>query len=57
VKSKNNKHADAVKNILKSSIDPIDMKIDIRTFKGLKDGKVIIEAYTKDDIETLNSRI
>jgi hypothetical protein len=57
VKSKNNQPADAVKNILKSSIDPIDMKICIRTFKGLTDGKVIIEADTKEDIKTLNSRI
>jgi hypothetical protein len=57
VKSKNNQPADAVKNILKSSIDPVDMNIGIRTFKGLKDGKVIIEADTKEDIETLNTRI
>ena len=51
VKHRNNEPVDAVKKILKSSIDPIDMKIGIRTFKGLKDGKVLIEADTKDDIE------
>jgi hypothetical protein len=42
VKSKSNQPADAVKKILKSSIDPIDMKIGIRSFKGLKDGKALI---------------
>jgi hypothetical protein len=33
------------------------MKIGIRTCKGLKDGKVLIEADTKEDTETLNSQI
>jgi len=33
------------------------MKIGIKTFKGLKDGKALIEADTKDDIDTLNSQI
>jgi regulator of replication initiation timing len=57
VKSKDNQFADTVKKLLKSSIDPIDIKIGIRVFKGLKDGKVLIEADTKDDIEILNSQI
>ena len=51
VRPRNNEPVDVVKKILKSSIDPIDMKIGIRSFKGLKDGKVLIEADTKDDIE------
>jgi hypothetical protein len=33
------------------------MKIGIRTFKRLEDGKVLIEANTKDDIDKLNSQI
>jgi hypothetical protein len=33
------------------------MKIGIRTFKGLKDGKVLIEADTQDDNELLNTQI
>ncbi|GFG38591.1 hypothetical protein Cfor_01638 [Coptotermes formosanus] len=33
------------------------MKIEITTFKGLKDGKVLIEADTKDGLEKLNSQI
>jgi len=57
VKSRDNQPADAVKEIIKSCIDPVDMKIGIRTFKGLKDGKVLIEADTKDDIEILNTQI
>ena len=50
VKSKSDQNADAVKNVLKSSIDPVDMKIGIRPFNGLTDGKIIIEADTKDDM-------
>jgi hypothetical protein len=50
-KSKENQLADIVKKILTSSIDPIEMKIGIRTFKGLQDGNVLIKADTKIDIE------
>jgi hypothetical protein len=50
VKSKDDQPADAVKEIIKSCIDPVDMKIGIRTLKGLKDRKVLIEADTQDDI-------
>ena len=57
VKSKNNQPADAVKKIIKSCIDPLDMNIGIRTFMGLKDWKVLIEADTKDDIKILNTQI
>jgi hypothetical protein len=57
VTSKHNHTIDAVKKILKTSIDQIDIKIGMRIFKGLKDCKVIIEADTKEDIEKLNSQI
>jgi hypothetical protein len=57
VKSKNYQPAEALKKILKSSIDPIDMNIGIRTLKSLKDGKVLIEVDTKDDVEKLTSCI
>jgi len=33
------------------------MKIGIRTSKGLKDGKALIKADTKNEIELLNSQI
>jgi hypothetical protein len=55
VTSRNNQPAETVKKILKSRIHPIDMKISIRTLKGLKNGKVLIEVETKDDIEKLKS--
>ena len=57
VKTKDNQSTDTVKKILKSILDPIDMKIGIRAFKGLEDGKVLIEADTTDDTEIFNSQI
>jgi DNA polymerase IIIc chi subunit len=33
------------------------VKIGIRTFKGLKDGKVLIETDNKEDIELLDTQI
>jgi hypothetical protein len=43
--------------MFKSSNNPVDMKIGMRKFKGLKDRKVLIEAHTKDEIEMLHSHI
>ena len=56
VKSEDNQTAETVKDIIKSRIDPVDMKIGIRSFKDLKDDKLLIEIDTKDDIEIINSR-
>ena len=52
VKYKGNPTVGIIKKILKSNV-----KIGIRTFKKLKDSKVLIEADTKNDIEILNSQI
>ena len=43
--------------MLGTKIDPVNMKIGIRTFKSLKNGNVLIEAYSKDEIKTLNTQI
>lgn len=48
--------ADTGKKILKSSIDTTDMRIEIRTLKGLQDGKVLTEADNKEDVKLLDTR-
>lgn len=46
-----------IKELLRSKIDPINMKIGIRTFKNLKNGNVLIETDSKEEIEILNYQI
>jgi hypothetical protein len=43
VTSKESSPADAVKEILKTSINPTKIKVGINTFKTLRNGKVLIE--------------
>jgi len=57
VKSKENQSTEEIKKLLKTKIDPVNMKIGIRTFKSLKNGNVLIEADSKEEIERLHSQI
>ena len=43
--------------LIKSNIDPTHMKIGIRKFKRLQNGKVLIEADTEEDIQVLKDQI
>lgn len=57
VKSKFNESTEAIKQILKSKINPREMKVGVNTFKSLRDGRIIIEARSKEEIEVLESNI
>jgi hypothetical protein len=54
VKSKVILSTEAIKNALKTNVNPTAMKIGIKSFKSLKDGRVFIEAGTPAEI-TLRS--
>jgi len=56
-KPKQNQSTEEIKKLVKTKIDPIDMKIGIRTLKSLKNGQVLIEADSKEAIEILNSQL
>ncbi|PSN32786.1 hypothetical protein C0J52_25742 [Blattella germanica] len=57
VKSKSNHSTESIKNILKSRINPTEIKVGIKTFKSLKDGRVLIETGSKDEVQTLSTKI
>ena len=57
VKPNGNKMAEEIKKLLRTKIDPVNIKIGIRTFKSLKNGNVLIEADSKEEIELLNTQI
>ncbi|PSN44024.1 hypothetical protein C0J52_16977 [Blattella germanica] len=46
-----------MKTTLKSKINPAAIKVGIKTFKGLTDGRVLIEVGTEEEIETLSTTI
>ena len=57
MKSKSNQSVEFVKNILKTNINPTEIKIGVNTFKSLKDGRVLIETSSKEEINALSTKI
>jgi hypothetical protein len=53
VKSKFNHSTETIKNVLKTKVNPTEMKVGIKSFKFLKDGRVLIEAGSLDEINLL----
>ena len=57
VKSKTNHSGEAIKNIIKTSINPTGMKVGICAFRSLRDGRVLLETKSKEEIELLHTNI
>jgi hypothetical protein len=57
VRSKTNHSSDEIKNIIRTSINPTNMKIGICAFRSLRDGRVLLETKSKEEIELLHSNI
>jgi hypothetical protein len=57
VRTTGDETTEAVKSMIKANIDPTHMKLGIRTFKGLQNGKVLIEADTEEEITALQEQI
>jgi hypothetical protein len=56
VKPQDNKSTEEIKNLLRAKIDPVNMKIGIRAFQSLKNGNVLIEVDSKEEIEILDTQ-
>ena len=57
VKSRQNLSTEEVKNTLKTKVNPIVMRVGIKSLKSLKDGQVLIEAGTSEEINKLSHTI
>ena len=57
IKSKENQSSGPIKRLLKSKINPTEIKVVISTFKSLKNEKVLIETNSKEEIEALGKVI
>jgi len=57
VKSKEIKTPEEIKSLLKTQVNPTEIKVGITSIKPLRDGRIIIEAGSKDEIEKLGEQI
>jgi hypothetical protein len=57
LKPKQHQTTEEIKKLLKAKIDPVNIQVGIRSLKSLRNGNVLIEADTKEEIEILNSQI
>ena len=57
VKSNEQLPPDTIKALLKNKINPTKIKVGINTFKSLKDGRVLIETNSREELEVLEKDI
>ena len=57
VKSKSRQSIEHMKTLVKTQANPVDMKIGIATFKGLTNGRLLIETHNKQEIDALSKTI
>jgi len=57
VKSKNNQSTEYTRALLKSKLNPTQMKVGISAFKTLKNGQLLIESERKNDLEIVCEKI
>ncbi|PSN41551.1 hypothetical protein C0J52_18694 [Blattella germanica] len=55
--SKQNESTDAMKTLLKRKMNPIKLKVGVTNLKALRNGKLILESNSKEDIEILKNEI
>jgi len=57
VTAKGNQSPETIKGLLKSKINPTEIKVRTNTFKSFKNGKVLIKTNSKKEIEVLEKDI
>jgi hypothetical protein len=57
ITSKDSQTPEEIKRLLKSKVNPTEIKVGITSLRPLRDGRIIIEAGSKKEIETLGEKI
>ena len=57
VKAKNNQTAEYIRTLLKSKVNPTQMKVEIRPLKTLKNVQLLIESNKKSELEEICKKI
>ena len=56
-RSKGNQAQETINELNEVKINPAEMKVGISTFKTLKDGRILVEAGSKEEIEKISTSI
>jgi hypothetical protein len=54
VKSKSSHSIENMKTLVKTNVNPVDIKTGITTFKGLRNGRILIETHNKQKIDAVS---
>jgi hypothetical protein len=57
ISSKDNQSAETTKGLLKSKINPTEIKVGVNSLKSLKDGRILIVTGSKEEAEILTRNI
>jgi hypothetical protein len=57
VKSKSDQSTEPIKSILKSEINPTEMKVGVKSLKSLRNGRVLIDVGSLDETQLLSADI
>jgi len=57
VKTKSNQSSESIRSILKSKINPTEMKVSIKSLKSLRDGRVLISVGSAEETNLLSTNI
>ena len=57
LRTKDNRTPEEIIKLLKEKVKPLELKVGITSLKKLKDGRVLIEASSKTDINIMGNKI
>ena len=57
VRSKGNHTPETIKKLIKTKINPTEIKVGVSTFKALKDGRILIEVGSEEEIDRIRTSI
>jgi hypothetical protein len=57
IRSKGYQAPETIKQLIKTKINPTEMKVGISAFRALKDGRILIETGSKEEIEKISTSI
>jgi hypothetical protein len=57
IKSKSSHSIEHMMTLVKTKVNPVDMKLGITAFKGLRNGRLLIETQSKKEIDALSNTI
>lgn len=57
VKSKSNQSTEYIRTLIKTKVNPVQMKVGIKSFSELKSGQLLLEVANKEELEVIRNNI